>query len=111
MKYFFLLVSLFIYCANISQASALERQELRITIKNHVFIPSELTAPAGKRLKIIVDNKDSTSEEFESYDFLREKLIPGNSDGIILVGPLKKGDYKFFGEFHQKTAQGVLKVR
>lgn len=26
----------------------------------------------------------------------------------IFVGPLKPGRYPFFGEFHEKTAQGVL---
>ncbi len=55
-----------------------------------------------------MDNQDSTPEEFESYDFNREKIINGNSSAPVFVGPLEKGEYKFFGEFNQATAQGVL---
>jgi len=40
----------------------------------------------------------------------REKIIPGNSEALIFIGPLDAGDYAFFGEFHEKTAQGTLTV-
>lgn len=84
--------------------------EYTITIKDHKFTPDVITAPANTRLKLIVDNQDSTPEEFESNDFHREKIIPGNSKATIFVSPLAAGEYKFFGEFNMDTAQGVLKV-
>jgi hypothetical protein len=37
-----------------------------------------------------------------------EKVIPGNSKATIYVGPLKAGEYKFVGEFNDKTAKGVI---
>lgn len=82
-----------------------------IIIKNHVFEPATLEIPADTKVKLLVKNEDSTPEEFESHDFKREKIIPGKSEAIIPVGPLKAGEYKFFGEFNEKTAQGKLIVK
>lgn len=87
---------------------ALAADEFTIVIKDHKFNPATLEVPAGKKIKLTVDNQDATPEEFESYDFHREKIIGGNSKAVIFVGPLKKGEHKFFGEFNMKTAQGVL---
>ena len=89
-------------------ANALETREL--VIKDHKFTPTEITIPANTRIKLMVDNQDATPEEFESNDFHREKIIPGNSKAAIFVPPLEPGEYKFFGEFNLDTAQGILKV-
>jgi len=86
-------------------------QEFKLTIKDHKFSPAELTVPANKKVKLVIENKDSTPEEFESKELKREKVIPGNSTGSVTVGPLKPGRYPFFGEFNPKTAQGVLVVQ
>ena len=82
--------------------------EYTLVIKNHRFEPSELTVPAGKRVKLVIDNRDATAEEFESHDLRREKIVPGNSKGVVWVGPLPVGKYHFYGEFHEDTAQGNL---
>lgn len=82
--------------------------EIQIVIKDHHFIPHEITAPAGKKLKLMVHNTDKTIEEFESLDFHREKIVPPGKTINIILAPLKPGRYNFFGEFHQDTAKGVL---
>ncbi|MBL8437010.1 MAG: cupredoxin domain-containing protein [Zoogloeaceae bacterium] len=82
--------------------------EVALVIKDHRFIPAEIRVPAGKKVKVVVDNQDSTAEEFESHELNREKVIPGTSKGTIFIGPLAPGKYPFFGEFHEKTAQGVF---
>lgn len=87
-----------------------EIPEYELSIKNHIFSPAELKVPANTRLKLQIWNQDTTPEEFESHDFNREKVIPGGAKGIVLVGPLKPGEYAFFGEFNPKTAQGKLIV-
>ncbi len=79
-----------------------------IIIKDHKFAPATLEIPANKKVKLIVKNQDPTPEEFESYELNREKVIPGNSQAIIFIGPLEPGTYPFFGEFNQKTAQGKI---
>ncbi|MCB0324241.1 MAG: cupredoxin domain-containing protein [Bdellovibrionales bacterium] len=83
---------------------------IEIIIKNHRFEPAEVRVPADKKIKLIVKNQDSTPEEFESHDLNREKIIAGNSQATILVGPLQPGEYSFFGEFNEATAQGKLVV-
>jgi plastocyanin len=82
-----------------------------LTIKDHMFVPDRLEIPAGKDVKLVVKNLDPTPEEFESYDFNVEKIIAGGGQGTFLLAPLEKGDYKFFGEFHEDTAQGVLTAK
>ena len=82
--------------------------EVRLSIKEHRFIPAELKVPANTKVKLIVANEDPTPEEFESHSLNREKVIPGRSSATIYVGPLKPGRYEFFGEFHEATAKGTL---
>lgn len=89
-------------------AHAAEESTYTITIKNHRFEPAELKVPAGQKIKLIVKNADTTAEEFESHDLHREKIIAGGAEALINLRPLDKGTYKFFGEFHQDTAQGQL---
>jgi len=79
-----------------------------LTIKDHRFQPAELTIPAGKKIKLLVENHDATPEEFESHQLNREKIITGNGSTTIYIGPLDPGHYPYFGEFHEDTAQGVI---
>ena len=83
-----------------------ETKVVDLTIKDHHFQPEAVTIPAGEKVKLMVHNQDATPEEFESYELNREKIIPGNSKAVIFVGPLEAGEYPFFGEFNQATAQG-----
>ncbi len=85
--------------------------EFNIEIRDHLFFPSTLVVPANTKVKLIVVNNDSTPEEFESYELNREKVIMGGARAVIFIGPLKPGDYPFFGEFNPKTAQGVIRAK
>jgi plastocyanin len=89
-------------------AFAQAEPEFKLVIENHRFAPETITVPAGKKVKLVIENKDATAEEFESHDLNREKVIPGKSTGIVFIGPLKAGEYKFVGEFNEKTAKGVI---
>ena len=82
--------------------------EITLVIKNHRFEPAEVKVPAGKKIKLIVDNQDSTAEEFESKALNREKVIAPKSKGTLTIGPLKPGKYPFVGEFNEATAKGVV---
>ena len=83
-------------------------EDLHIVIKDHKFEPSRLEIPANKKVKILVENRDATAEEFESYDLNREKVVPANGKVVLFVGPLKAGSYKYFGDFNPATAQGEI---
>jgi plastocyanin len=82
--------------------------EARLVIRGHKFEPTELTVPAGKKVKLVIENQDDTAEEFESYELNREKVVPPKGQIIVYVGPLEPGRYPFFGDFHKDSAQGVL---
>lgn len=85
--------------------------EYSLIIQEHKFQPTELLIPAGKKVKLMIENRDATPEEFESHALNREKVIPGKGSASIFIGPLKPGRYPFVGEFNEKTAQGVIIVQ
>ena len=87
---------------------AAEEQVYKIVIKGHKFMPEGLIIPANKKVRISIENKDPTAEEFESYDLNREKGVAANGKITLFVGPLKPGAYKYFGDFHPQTAQGRI---
>ncbi len=88
--------------------AAADEVEVTISIKDHKFEPAEVKVPAGKAIKLTVKNLDSTAEEFESKPLKIEKVISGNGTAVIRLKAQAKGTYKFVGEYHEKTAQGVL---
>jgi hypothetical protein len=90
---------------------AAELPVYELSIRDHRFDPTQLSIPAGQKVKLKVKNLDATPEEFESHSLNREKVIPGGSEALIFVGPLDKGQYDFFGDFNQATAQGLLLVQ
>ena len=104
MKYLLLLTLL------LPIAAAAAEPEYVLVIKDHKWEPAEIKIPAGKKIKLQIHNKDSTPEEFHSDDLNREKVILGNKSAVIFIGPLTPGRYKFMGEFHESTAQGVVVV-
>ena len=89
-------------------AFAAGEPEFKISIEGHKFSPDRIEVPAGQKVRLLVENKDATPEEFESHTLKIEKVIPGKSKATIFVGPLKAGEYKFVGEFNEKTAKGVI---
>lgn len=94
-----------------SSARAADDLERTLVINNHQFAPTEIEVPSGVRVKLLIDNQDATAEEFDSPDLRSEKVIPGNSKATVWIGPLAPGEYKFVGEFHEKTAQGRVIVK
>lgn len=79
-----------------------------LKIKNHKFDIEKIEVPAGKKFKIKVINEDSTSEEFESNSMIVEKFLGPKRSLTVTLGPLKPGTYEYFGEFHMKTAKGIV---
>lgn len=99
----------FAFAAGLTQpVRAADEPEFRLVIQDHRFEPAELVVPAGKKVKLVVENRDATPEEFESHALNREKVIAGKSSASIFIGPLKPGRYTFVGEYHEATAKGVI---
>jgi len=102
------LAALVLGAALAAPSAVADEPSFELVIRDHKFEPETLEVPANARIKLIVQNADPTPEEFESYELNREKVIPGNSQAIVYIGPLDPGTYPFFGEFHMDTAQGRI---
>jgi high-affinity iron transporter len=79
-----------------------------LVFHNHRFEPDRIQVPAGAKFQLHVKNTDDSADEFESTDLNREKLVAPGQTITVFLGPLSPGEYRFFGDFHQDTAQGVL---
>jgi hypothetical protein len=103
-------ICLFLLLAAPVVAWSADMPEFHLTIKDHRFEPAQLTVPANTKFKLLVKNADSMPSEFESNELNREKIVLPNRTVTVFIGPLEKGSYKFFDDFHQDTGQGVLIV-
>jgi hypothetical protein len=94
-----------------SGAPALAQEAtVHVSIKDHRFQPGEIRAPANTPITLIVNNLDPTPEEFESKMLRVEKLIAGGGTATLRIRPLGAGRYRFFGEYHEDTAEGFLVI-
>ncbi len=84
---------------------------LTLELKDHKFQPATPTIPAYTEVKLTVKNLDATPAEFESEDFDVEKVIPGNSEITVNVGPLEAGTYEFYDEYHEDESTANLVVQ
>jgi len=104
----FRIVSLALCLAFAATPALADDETVSLVIQDHRFVPAEVVVPAGKKIKLVVENRDATPEEFESHELNREKVIAGKSTATIWIGPLAPGRYPFVGEFNETTAKGVV---
>jgi hypothetical protein len=91
-------------------ANAFALNVVTVNLKDHIFEPGLIVIPENTKIKLVIINHDSSPEEFDSFDLNREKVVFANSKAILFIGPLPKGVYHFFGEFHPDTAIGKVIV-
>jgi uncharacterized protein (DUF58 family) len=91
-------------------ANAQQSASVAISVKDHRFQPSQISAPANRPISIRVKNLDSAPMEFESVSLRVEKVIAAGSEGVVNVRALAPGRYEFFDDFHQQT-RGTLVVQ
>ena len=80
----------------------------RVVLKEHRFIPAKIMVPANRVVILRIKNLDAEPEEFNSSDLKVQKVVTGNSEGIIRLHPLAPGRYTYQGEYHKQTAQGII---
>ncbi len=93
-----------------SFATSAETLVVELVLKDHLFAPTQLLLPAGKKVKLLIHNQDDSPEEFESFSLNREKVILGEATGVVFLGPLEPGEHSFMGEYNPDTARGLIKV-
>ena len=92
-----------------ADANAQQSASVAISVKDHRFQPSQVSAPANRPVSIKVKNLDAAPMEFESVSLRVEKVIAPSSEGVVNVRALAPGRNEFFDDFHQQT-RGVLVV-
>ena len=92
------------------QGNAQQSASVAISVKDHRFQPSQISAPANRPISIRVKNLDTAPMEFESVSLRVEKAISAGSEGVVNVRALAPGRYEFFDDFHQET-RGTLIVQ
>ena len=102
--------SLLLLAMSCLPASAQQAATVTISVKNHRFQPAQIQAPARVPIELRVKNLDPTPMEFESVSLRVEKVVAGNSEGIIRLRPLDPGTYNFFDDFNQAT-NGTLVIK
>jgi hypothetical protein len=80
---------------------------VQISVKDHRFQPAEIHVAANKPIMLRIKNLDATPMEFESVTLRVEKVVAGNSEGIIRLRALSPGRYDFFDDFRPET-RGTL---
>jgi hypothetical protein len=81
--------------------------DLTITLDKDGYAPSSLNVPAGQVFELTVKNDTQAPMEFESSALKREKYVKPNDKASLKVGPLEKGTYLYFNDFHRETT-GVI---
>lgn len=88
--------------------TAMAADPISLTLKDHHFTPTDVTAPANERFRIQVANQDPTPSEFESSDLRVEKIVVPGGKITVMAGPLKPGKYTFFDDYNPDQAKGTL---
>ncbi len=94
-----------------SLAGAADDHTLTLVAKDGRFEPATLEAPAGKRIRIELENAGADPIEFESTPLRKEKVLAAGARSVVVIQPLEPGRYPFFDEFHPDTGRGELVVR
>lgn len=81
-----------------------------VIAKGGAFEPSEIRAPAGRKLKIRIRNDGDEPIEFESASLRKEKVLGPGAASAVIIAPLDPGRYEFFDEFHPDTGRGFIIV-
>ncbi len=83
----------------------------QLIAKDGRFYPETIEVPAGRRFRLEVINQNAGAEEFESRELHKELVLAPGAARTLVFAPLRAGAYRFFGEFHPKTARGQIVAR
>ncbi len=106
-----LTICLIAYACLTGAAQAEDLPTFQLDMKDGKLTPERIVAPAKQRFKIEITNSGKSAAEFESIQLRKEKVLAPGAHSFVVFRSLSPGEYKFFDDFHQTTAQGVLVVQ
>ena len=92
----------------IAVPASADEPEVKITLKDHQFTPSEVPVPAGVKVKLVVANEEPQTAEFESKVMHFEKIVGSGREIAVFVGPLDPGSYEFYNDFDHAARGHVV---
>ncbi|PHV10953.1 cupredoxin domain-containing protein [Chitinimonas sp. BJB300] len=92
-------------------AIAADEVTLQLVARDGKFFPANLSAPAGKTIRIEISNAGKTPIEFESLSLRKEKVLGPGAKSVVVIRSPSPGEYKFFDDYNPATSQGVLTVK
>jgi hypothetical protein len=101
-------LTILVACAVLPCGATFAAEPVSLTLKDHRFVPPEVSVPANQRFRIEVVNQDATPAEFESSDLRAEKIVVPGGKISVMAGPLKPGRYAFFDDYNPDQAKGTL---
>ena len=107
-RYVTLVAMLAVAFGTAAAAVAADPADIPIVIEKNRFQPDVIKVKAGAPFVLVITNKDKGPEEFESHDLRIEKVIPAGKTIRLKMPSLKAGSYRFVGEYHEKTAKGLI---
>lgn len=90
-----------------TDASA-QQQELpafHVVVKDGRFSPDRVEVPAGRRVKLTLQNDGPGPLEFENDEMHIEKVLNAGARSFVVLPPLKPGEYSFVDEFNPITGE------
>ena len=82
-----------------------------IVSRNGVLTPGRIDVPAGKRLRLNLQNEGPGPMEFENLDLRVEKVLGAGARSFVITPPLKPGITVFVDEFHPDTGRVEFMAR
>lgn len=92
-------------------AQAHAQQELpvfEVVARDGRFYPTRIEVPAGRRVKLVLQNDGPGPLEFENDDMHIEKVINAGVRSFVVLPALKPGEYAFSDEFNPITGELVV---
>jgi hypothetical protein len=103
-------MNFFILLISTSLIALANEKSVEIIAEDGKFTPSNIELKSSDIITLVIVNKGKDAEEFESIDLKKEKIVLPGKTIKVKIGSLKPGVYKFFGDFHPMTAQGLIKI-
>lgn len=91
-------------------SAARAEEPITITLQNDQFTPAEVKIKANTDVTIKFVNADAAAAEIEAKDLKIEKVVAGNSEVTVSVGPQEPGRYLFVNEYKEDTVKGFIVV-
>lgn len=94
-----------------ARAQSGELPTFAVVVKDGRFTPDRLEVPAGRRLKLTLQNDGPGPLEFENDDMHVEKVLSAGARSFVVLPPLKPGEYSFIDEFNPITGELTVIAR